>query len=94
MRLLARGVGATALTAVTDVVITALPDDAVVADLGSGGGELLGRIYDRVEAAGVGIDLSAAAAEVAARRYPHLWWVVANADRRLPLLRSSIVRST
>ena len=39
---------------------------------------------------GIGIDLSAAAAEFAARRFPALTWVVANADRRLPLLDGSV----
>lgn len=39
---------------------------------------------------GIGIDLSTAAAEHAARRFPALTWVVANADRRLPLLDESV----
>jgi 23S rRNA (guanine745-N1)-methyltransferase len=35
--------------------------------------------------AALGIDLATAAVERAARRFPALAWVVANADRRLPL---------
>jgi 23S rRNA (guanine745-N1)-methyltransferase len=38
----------------------------------------------------VGIDLSAQAAGRAARRFPELTWVVANADRRLPLADGSV----
>lgn len=38
----------------------------------------------------VGIDLSAPAVETAARRFPLATWVVANADRRWPLLDDSV----
>ena len=41
-------------------------------------------------AVGIGIDLSTAAIERAARRFPDRTWVVANADRRLPLLDGSV----
>lgn len=67
-----------------------LPAPAVVVDLGSGSGEILGRLSTDRSISGVGIDLSAAAAELAARRFPALTWVVANADRRLPLLDQSV----
>ena len=40
--------------------------------------------------ASIGIDLSTAAAEHAARRFPALTWIVANADRRLPLVDRSV----
>jgi 23S rRNA (guanine745-N1)-methyltransferase len=63
-----------------------LPDGAVVADLGSGSGHLLGTLAQSIRLSGVGIDISTAAAEAAARRFPALTWVVANADRRIPLL--------
>jgi 23S rRNA (guanine745-N1)-methyltransferase len=89
-RLLARGIGAAILGDVANRAVSYLSDDSVVTDLGSGAGELLGSIYDRVPITGIGIDLSTAAAEHAARRYPHLLWVVANADRRLPLLDRSV----
>jgi 23S rRNA (guanine745-N1)-methyltransferase len=39
---------------------------------------------------GIGIDLSTAAIDRAARRFPDRMWVVANADRRLPLLDHSV----
>ena len=89
-RLLARGIGASVLARVADRAVTGLNEGAVVADLGSGGGEALALIFDRARVTGIGIDLSVSAAEQAARRYPHLLWVVANADRRLPLLERSI----
>jgi 23S rRNA (guanine745-N1)-methyltransferase len=38
---------------------------------------------------GVGIDLSREAIALAAQRHPDLTWVIANADRRLPLLDGS-----
>jgi 23S rRNA (guanine745-N1)-methyltransferase len=65
-------------------------DDPVVVDLGSGTGEMLGRLSASRSLVGVGIDLSAAAVDFAARRFPSLTWVVANADRRLPLIDRSV----
>lgn len=89
-RLLASGIGSAALEAVvTRVEGLDLPASAVVVDLGCGGGELLGELSARRRVSGVGIDLSAPAIDAAARRYPHLTWVVANADRRLPLVDAS-----
>ena len=62
---------------------------AVVAELGSGSGELLGTLAAKRPIRGVGLDLSTHAAMHAARRFPSMSWVVANADRRLPLLNGS-----
>ena len=59
-------------------------------DLGCGSGEGLAAIVGQRPVTGIGIDLATAAAERAARRFPDLSWVVANADRRLPLLDASI----
>jgi len=67
-----------------------LPDDGVVADLGCGTGDVLRRLVATRALTGVGIDLSTAAIEHAAREGSPLAWVVANADRRLPLLDHSI----
>ena len=50
----------------------------------------MGRLAERIAATAVGIDLSTAAVTDAARRFPSLTWVVANADRRLPLLDGSV----
>jgi 23S rRNA (guanine745-N1)-methyltransferase len=58
----------------------------VVVDIGSGSGDVLGELARVRPIEGIGIDLSTAATAHAARRFPELTWVVANADRRLPLL--------
>ncbi len=85
-RLLDAGLGRGLLDAVVDRAAGLLSRDGVVADLGSGSGEVLGALSPRIGSCAIGIDLSAAAAEHAARRHPAVTWVVANADRRLPLL--------
>ncbi len=63
-----------------------LPERAGVVDLGCGGGHLLAALAAERAINGVGIDLSTAAVGHAAHLSPGLTWVVANADRRLPLL--------
>jgi 23S rRNA (guanine745-N1)-methyltransferase len=63
---------------------------AVVVDLGAGTGQALGAIGGAGAIPGIGLDLSVAAAGHAAGRFPHLHWVVANADRRLPLVDGSV----
>jgi 23S rRNA (guanine745-N1)-methyltransferase len=61
-----------------------------VVDLGSGSGHALAAVSERLATNGIGIDLSTAAADHAARRFPSHTWVVANADRRLPLVDASV----
>jgi 23S rRNA (guanine745-N1)-methyltransferase len=86
-RLLASGVGRAALDAVVArAAALDIPDNAAVVDLGCGGGELLGALSACRPIAGIGVDLSTPAIDAAAKRYPHLTWVVANADRRVPVL--------
>jgi 23S rRNA (guanine745-N1)-methyltransferase len=84
-RLFAAGIGQTIVDAFVARAESVLSDGTVV-DLGCGAGDALGLLQDRRPITGVGIDLSAAAVQTAARRFPALTWVVANADRRLPLL--------
>ena len=85
------GVGRAVIDAVIEkTVALALPADAIVVDLGSGTGEMLGRLASTHSIFGVGIDLSVAAIEHAARRFPSVTWSVANADRRLPLPDGSV----
>lgn len=90
--LIAAGIGRAAIETVV-AVAAALPLRAqppVVVELGSGSGETLGLLHAARDICGVGIDLSTAAAAHAARSYPSVTWVVANADRRLPLLDGSV----
>jgi len=86
--LLAHGVGRGVVDAVIAqaCAVERLPERPVVVDLGAGSGETLGLLAELRTLVGIGIDLSTAAATHAARRFPSLTWVVANADRRLPLL--------
>jgi 23S rRNA (guanine745-N1)-methyltransferase len=84
--LLARGIGRSIVEGFVDLAAALdLPASATVIDLGSGSGEVLTALALRRQISGFGIDLSAAAAEHAARQYPSLTWIVANADRRLPI---------
>jgi 23S rRNA (guanine745-N1)-methyltransferase len=90
-RLLAAGIGAAAIAAIARLIGGREPRSrATIVDLGCGGGELLGGIADGAWISGIGLDLSTAAVDAAARRFPALTWVVANADRRLPLLDASV----
>jgi 23S rRNA (guanine745-N1)-methyltransferase len=85
------GVGRTLIDAVADKSLALdLPERPVIVDLGSGTGDALAAIGRRHEIVGIGIDLSVPAAEHAARRFPDHLWIVANADRRLPLVDRSI----
>jgi 23S rRNA (guanine745-N1)-methyltransferase len=85
-RLLNADVGRTVLDAVVERAVPSVPPEGVVADLGSGSGEVLGELSKRTNGLMVGVDLSIDAVDYAARRFPRVTWVVANADRRLPLL--------
>jgi 23S rRNA (guanine745-N1)-methyltransferase len=90
-RLLASGIGRHVLDLfVEHAAALTLPDSPCVVDLGSGSGDALAVLATLRPIDGVGVDLSAAAAEHAARHFPSLTWVVANADRRLPLLDASV----
>lgn len=91
-RLLAAGIGRAIVDAVVARSRDALAPDSVVADLGSGSGEVVAALSEAPGVVAIGIDLSTAAADHAARRFPGAWWVVANADRRLPLLDRSVDR--
>jgi 23S rRNA (guanine745-N1)-methyltransferase len=57
---------------------------ASVLDVGCGEGSHLGRLASRLDIECSGVDISADAIELAARRYPNVTWLVANADRWLP----------
>jgi 23S rRNA (guanine745-N1)-methyltransferase len=90
-RLLAAGVGHSIADALVGRAHARLAGGGLVAvDLGSGAGDVLAAAASAAPNTAIGIDLSAAAAEIAARRFPDRTWVVANADRRLPLLDRSV----
>jgi 23S rRNA (guanine745-N1)-methyltransferase len=88
--LIAAGVGQTLAARVAHLAGPLVGEGDVVIDLGCGTGDALAALARRRPIAGIGIDLSPAAADLAARRFPDSCWVVANADRRLPLLDRSV----
>lgn len=57
---------------------------ASLLDCGCGEGTFLGALTRETAVEGFGLDLSARAADLAARRFPEAVWIVANADRSLP----------
>jgi len=81
-RLLARGFEMPLTEAIVRL-LTLGPGDAAL-EVGCGEGHHLAAIAARFTCEGHGLDISAAAIDAAARRYPGLHWVVANADRSLP----------
>jgi 23S rRNA (guanine745-N1)-methyltransferase len=94
--LLGAGIGSRNLSLTLGVVEPLLSNrsPSVVVDLGCGSGEALGQLVSaRGQSCGIGIDLSTAAAARAARRFrteSQLTWVVANADRNVPLADASV----
>jgi 23S rRNA (guanine745-N1)-methyltransferase len=85
-RLLDAGAGAALLETLAETTAAlGLPAGAVAVDIGAGEGHFLGTLAARFGLDAVGIELSAHAADLAARRYPAVLWLVANADRGLPL---------
>ena len=84
-RLHARGLQAPLAAALTDVLReSGVRPGARALDLGCGEGSLSCELARARSLDLVGLDLSAAAIELAARLGPDLTWVVANGDRRLP----------
>jgi 23S rRNA (guanine745-N1)-methyltransferase len=84
-RLLDAGYGEPLLAALrAEIAGLGLPADAAILDVGCGEGYYLGGITAGSGFAAHGVDLSAAAIDLAARRYPDATWTVANADRSLP----------
>ena len=90
-RLLGAGIGGAIVNAFVDRAVRALVgDQVIVVDLGCGTGDVLGELARRRPVSAIGLDLSTAAVDGAARRFTGLTWVVANADRRLPVLDHSV----
>ena len=61
----------------------ARPVVARIAEVGSGAGTLLARLARALSTEAYGVDLSAFAARTAAVDFPHVTWIVDNAERRL-----------
>ena len=78
----ARGIETPLIDAVAELASLA-PGEAAL-DVGCGDGHYLGALTVRFGCEGHGVDISVAAIDAAARRYPALHWTVANADRVLP----------
>jgi 23S rRNA (guanine745-N1)-methyltransferase len=85
-RLLDAGYGQPLLRVILEEIgRLSLPDGAAaVLDVGCGEGYYLGSIAREQQIEAHGVDLSADAIDLAARRYPGATWTVANADRSLP----------
>ena len=61
----------------------------IVLDAGCGDGFYLGNLAARTGCSAHGVDISVAAIDGAARRYPECQWIVANADRFVPFADAS-----
>jgi 23S rRNA (guanine745-N1)-methyltransferase len=71
------------------VGLLALTREDAVLDVGCGDGHHLAAIAERFGCEAHGVDISVAAIDAGAKRYPRLQWVVANADRFLPYAEAS-----
>ncbi len=89
--LLDAGLGAALEEAVAGLIESIAPSaGTVVLDVGCGEGHFLAATVRRFRCTGWGLDLSRSAIDAAARRHPGCGWIVANADRRLPILDASV----
>jgi 23S rRNA (guanine745-N1)-methyltransferase len=87
-RFLDAGHGDLLLGALREITPT-VPAGLAVLDLGCGEGFYLGTLAAERPIEGYGLDISATAVDLAARRYPDVCWLVANADRVLPFAGAS-----
>jgi 23S rRNA (guanine745-N1)-methyltransferase len=89
-RLLDAGYGNGLLRALrAEIEALALRPGAAVLDVGCGEGHYLGSLAAGMDLEAHGLDLSVPAVDLAARRYPDVTWIVANADRFLPYAEKS-----
>ena len=86
-RLHDRGVTAPLLLRIAEMLNAS--DKDFVLDAGCGDGFYLGSLQQEFGFDGLGLDISIPAVDAAARRYPACSWVVANADRFIPLAAQS-----
>jgi 23S rRNA (guanine745-N1)-methyltransferase len=84
-RLLDAGLGARLLECLAAALARIrISRGARVLDVGCGDGFYLAALASRFGLAGFGVDISTAAVDAAAQRYPGQRWIAANGDRRLP----------
>ena len=81
-RLHDRGISQPLLRAIAEMLDASTADVAL--DAGCGEGFYLGSLAKESGCRACGVDISIAAIDLAARRYPECQWIVANADRFLP----------
>lgn len=81
-RFLDRGLATPLVEATIDLLDLEAGGD--VLDAGCGEGHHLAAITNRFSCHGAGVDISLPAVDAAAKRYPDLEWIVANADRFVP----------
>jgi 23S rRNA (guanine745-N1)-methyltransferase len=84
-RLLDAGLGARLIEGLAAALAgIRIPRGARVLDVGCGDGFYLAALSGRFGLVGFGVDISTAAVDAAAQRYPGQSWIAANGDRRLP----------
>jgi len=84
-RLLEAGLGARLLEGLAAALTRIrIPRGARVLDVGCGDGFFLAALAGRFGLTGFGVDISTAAVDAAAQRFPGQRWIAANGDRRLP----------
>jgi 23S rRNA (guanine745-N1)-methyltransferase len=84
-RLLGAGLGTRLLEGLAGALVRIrIPRGARVLDVGCGEGFYLAALAGRFGLEGFGVDISTAAVDAAAQRYPGQRWIAANGDRRLP----------
>ena len=90
-RWLSRGFASGLLSALRDATSAcATPAGGTAVDVGCGEGSFTSELFSGRAAEGVGIDLSVKAISLAARLASSLTWIVANADRGIPLASGSV----
>jgi len=89
-RLFALGLSESLVRTLRGLMPSPASSEPWVVDLGCGSGDIVAGLVANSSWRPLGLDLSVPAVDRAARSYPDGLWVVANADRRLPLLDASV----
>lgn len=90
-RLLDRGFGRGLAAAIGSMLAArGIGADAVILDAGCGEGFHLANVCAHLGARGCGVDISTPAIDLAAKRHRGFTWIVANADRAIPIANGSV----